>query len=173
MISRHLKNIPIHIMILRHNIRPNILYIHQAKIMKVQAPPSCTRGPTGPSFGAGVPVRPQNKVFKFQGGRTFLSQKQFFHHILNHQVLQATLLRGFVQMTVHLGKLFFSMGQNYKSCICRSRGPGKCVSTFQHPQLSRKGRQRGVTSNSTVNVHKTEVSFQSPFFVGWRCTFVA
>ena len=38
-------------MILRHNIRPNILYSHQARIMKVQAPPSGSQGPTGPSLG--------------------------------------------------------------------------------------------------------------------------
>ena len=37
-------------------------------------------------------------------------QNCFFHPILNHKVLQATLLRGFVQMTVHLGKLFFFKG---------------------------------------------------------------
>ena len=62
-------------MILRHNIRPNILYSHQARIMKVQAPPSGTQGPTGPSLGQEGPpipalgVRPgQVSVWRSQSG---------------------------------------------------------------------------------------------------------
>ena len=139
MISRHLQNIPIHIMILRHNIRPNILYSHQARIMKVQAPPSCTRGPTGPSFGAGVPVRPQNKVFKFQGGRTFLSQKLFFHHILNHQVSQATLLKGLCPNDSPFGKTFFLYGLELQILDMSFSGPREmCVNILASLAISKR-----------------------------------
>ena len=88
-------------MILRHNIRPNILYSHQARIMKVQAPPSGTQGPTGPSLGQEGPpipalgVRPGQvsvrgsqlglriRYSNFRAvGPSYL--KNFFHHILNH-----------------------------------------------------------------------------------------
>ena len=69
--------------------------------------------------------------------------------MLIHWVLQATLLRGFVQKTVHFGKKMYVRARTLNLTYV---GPWEmCLASL----AILKRRERGVTSNSKVNVHKT------------------